>query len=90
MGCYLRQGAHGDAHQPCAAECLKRGSPAGLLAETGELFLLIPEVGGTASGDFSLYVARLCDVRGDVVRRAGMRGILVKEIAAVPPPTPAP
>ncbi len=90
MGCYLRQGAHGSAHQPCAAACLKRGAPAGLLAETGELFLLIPEAGESAPIDFSPYAARLCDVQGDVVRRAGMRGILVKALAVVEPKLPTP
>jgi hypothetical protein len=90
MGCYLRQGAHGSAHQPCAAESLKQGSPAGLLGETGELFLLIPEAGGASKVDFSHYAARLCDVHGDLVRRAGIRGILLKAIEVVEPPAPAP
>ena len=90
MGCYLRQGARGSAHQPCAVACLKRGLPAGLLAETGELFLLVPEAGGAVPVDFSPYAARCCDVQGDVVRRAGMRAILVKALAVVESVSPAP
>ena len=87
LGCYLRQGARGEAHRACAEACLKRGMPAGLLTDTGELYLLLPgETGETP--DFSAVAARDCEVQGAQVRRAGMRGILVRSLGMAPPPAP--
>lgn len=87
LACFLRQGARGEAHRPCAAACLKRGSPAGLFTETGELYLLLPPVEGGV--DLAAAAGRLCDVEGDLVRRSGMRGVLVRRLTAVPA-SPAP
>ena len=87
LGCYLRQGARGPEHRPCAAACLKRGMPAGLLTDTGELLLLLPEP--DAALDLPSFAAEACEVEGTVVRRNGMRGLLVRRLSS-PPPAPAP
>lgn len=89
MGCYLRQGAKGPAHRACAQAWIKRGMPAGLLTETGELLLLMPDA--SAEGlDFSALAAETCEVQGSLVRRGVVRGVLVKRIARYTPPPPPP
>ena len=41
MKCYMTSGAHGDGHKDCADMCLKGGSPMGILADDGKVYLLI-------------------------------------------------
>ena len=89
LGCYLGQGARGAAHAPCAAACLKRGVPAGLLTDDGQLLVLIPEVKPGATVEFSAFAARRCRVEGKLVQRAsagGIRGLVVTSIAEAPAP----
>src|SRR5215831_3676475 len=41
MKCYMSAGKHGPDHKDCAAMCLKGGSPMGILAQDGKVYLLI-------------------------------------------------
>ena len=41
MECYMSSGAHGPDHKECAASCISRGEPVGILADDGKVYLLI-------------------------------------------------
>lgn len=43
VSCYTQLGKRGEAHKACGAMCVKSGSPAGLLAADGTLYILMPE-----------------------------------------------
>ena len=43
VSCYTQLGKRGEAHRACGAMCVASGSPAGLLAADGTLYLLLPE-----------------------------------------------
>ena len=84
MGCYLRQGAKGEAHRLCAEACLKKGMPAGLL-KSGQVLLLLAKEPG-AGADFSAFAARQCEVRGTLLHRTGMFAVEVSSITLLPEP----
>ena len=88
LGCYLRQGAKGEVHRPCAEACLKRGMPAGLLRE-GQVLLLLPGAPGEGP-DLSVFAAQACEVHGKLLHRAGMWAVEVASISRLPPPAPPP
>src|SRR5215467_2555200 len=41
MACYMDHGASGAKHAQCAADCIKGGSPMGLLTKDGQVYLLV-------------------------------------------------
>lgn len=84
LGCYLRQGARGPDHAPCARAGLKRGLPAGLLTGSGELYLLIPDPSLEEPVDLAALAGECCDVEGDQVRRAGVKALLFRRISKAP------
>src|SRR5262249_43990824 len=43
FSCYLQLGKHGDKRRSCGQNCSANGEPAGLLTETGALYMLMPE-----------------------------------------------
>ena len=49
MKCYMTSGAHGPEHKDCAVMCVKGGSPMGILADDGKVYLLIESKDGAAA-----------------------------------------
>lgn len=86
LACFLRQGARGSGHRPCAEACLKRGMAAGLLTDAGDLYLLIPDARVQDPSDLSGLAAERCEVEGDLVRRSMMKAILYRSVAKAQPP----
>ena len=43
LSCYMQVGKHGDKHRDCGQKCIKAGQPVGLLAENGDVYLLMDE-----------------------------------------------
>ncbi|HWB84569.1 MAG TPA: hypothetical protein VG675_10545 [Bryobacteraceae bacterium] len=43
FSCYLQLGKHGEAHRSCGQKCVQNNQPVGLLTESGELYMLMPE-----------------------------------------------
>jgi hypothetical protein len=43
VSCYTQLGKRGEGHKACGAKCVASGSPAGLLAADGTLYILMPE-----------------------------------------------
>ena len=86
LACFLRQGARGAEHRPCAEACLKRGMAAGLLTDAGDLYLLIPDARLKDPSDLSAFAASRCEVEGDLVRRSALKAILYRSVRQAPPP----
>jgi hypothetical protein len=43
LSCYLSKGEKGRRHKQCAQMCAKKGLPIGVLADSGDLYLLIED-----------------------------------------------
>ena len=85
FSCYLQLGKHGDKHRSCGQKCIANGQPAGLLTQTGALYMLMPEehdprrdggVDAKASG--SDHMGHIVEVNGTEASVGGYRAILVQ------------
>ena len=43
ISCFLQLGKRGEAHIACGQKCVRNGQPVGILTDTGDLYLVIPE-----------------------------------------------
>ncbi|HJW44653.1 MAG TPA: hypothetical protein VJ463_09355, partial [Geothrix sp.] len=43
LSCFNQLGKKGEAHKACGAKCVSHGSPAGILAADGTVYMLLPE-----------------------------------------------
>ena len=43
VSCYLQLGKHGAKHKDCGQKCARNGNPLGLLAQDGQVYLLMAE-----------------------------------------------
>ena len=43
VSCFLQLGKRGEAHIACGQKCVRNGQPIGILTDTGDLYLVIPE-----------------------------------------------
>ncbi len=43
ISCFLQLGKRGEAHAACGQKCVRNGQPVGILTDTGDLYLVIPE-----------------------------------------------
>lgn len=81
MACYAAEGEHGEAHKACAADCLAKGSPVGILAADGKVYLV------TNHGDDAIIktlrgkAAETVKINGDVVSRGGLLTLNAKTLA---------
>lgn len=83
MHCYVTHGIKNAEHTACSNACIKRGVPAGFLADDGTLYVLFGEkpfsVKDTVAGMADIP-ARLT---GTPVVRGGIKGIQIKSIEKV-------
>lgn len=81
MSCYLGGGAKGDSHKKCAQGCLDGGLPAGILAENGQVFLLIEDHNLSDVYNTAIqHAAETIEINGDVVSEGGVQALIVKEV----------
>jgi len=83
MKCYMTSGAHGPDHKDCAAMCVKGGSPMGILASDGKVYLLIE--GKNDSGAFEeakKHAGETVTVTGTLSQKNGVQGLIVSEVKA--------
>ena len=85
LSCYLQVGKHGDKHRDCGQKCIKAGQPVGLLAENGDVYLLMDEEhdprrdGLTAFRQWAVdNMAHIVTVRGTQTEVAGQKAIYVQ------------
>jgi hypothetical protein len=80
LACYLPRGdkGRGPAHQECAEMCAQGGAPLGLLADDGQLLLLVEDHSAPAPyGDVKKLAGQKAEVSGKKFTRGGMSGIMV-------------
>lgn len=75
LSCYLTKGAKGADHAKCAADCISKGAPAGLLAEDGTVTLLISKKVKLAG-----FAGKTVDVKGKCYEKGGLKGVVVEDI----------
>lgn len=79
MVCFLDHGAKGAKHKDCAVMCVKGGAPVGLLAADGKVYLALEDHNTPAPYQaLRGMAAEQVIVKGTVVDRGGVRGIIVK------------
>ena len=85
LSCYMQVGKHGDKHRDCGQKCIKAGQPVGLLAENGDVFILMDEEhdprrdGLTAFRQWAVdNMAHIVTVRGTQTEVAGQKAIYVQ------------
>jgi hypothetical protein len=80
LACYMGHEAMGAKHGKCAKQCIKGGSPMGLKAENGEVWLLIndheSEKAFTAAKDLAGDKAT---VTGHTTKKGGLQGLIVEK-----------
>lgn len=85
FSCYLQLGKHGDKHRSCGQKCIANGQPAGLLTQTGALYMLMPEEhdprrdgGVDAKASASEHMGHIVEVHGTEASVGGYRAIFVQ------------
>ena len=83
MKCYMTSGAHGPEHKECAAMCVKGGSPMGILADDGKVYLLIEgKDGASAFEEAKKYAGETVTVTGTLSEKNGVQALIVTEVKA--------
>jgi hypothetical protein len=81
MACYMDHGAHGEKHAECAKTCLKKGSPVGLLADNGQVYLLVEDHGSPdAYAKVRKEGAEKVTVTGKYNNRNGVQALVVEDV----------
>lgn len=81
MGCYMAEGAKGEAHKSCASMCISSGMPMGLLTKEGKLYLLT--MNHDKADPFNAakkMAAEEVSVTGTLSERNGMKSISVDDV----------
>jgi hypothetical protein len=87
-GCYLGSAEKGAKHQQCAALCIQKGMPMGLLTSAGDLYLLVPpHSNAEAYKKLKEMAAQNVEVTGTIMERNGMKSIEVASARRPPAKT---
>jgi type 1 fimbria pilin len=80
--CYAISGAKGEAHRECGTNCIKKGSPAGLLENgTDKVYVLIPKKPLTSLPKTVVQkVAKQVSITGKVFTVGGSQFLTVEAI----------
>jgi hypothetical protein len=80
MKCYMTDGKHGPDHKECAAMCIKGGSPMGILAEDGKVYLLIEGKDEGAFDEAKKHAGETITVTGTLSEKKGVQALIVSEV----------
>jgi len=81
LSCYLSHDLKGRSHRSCAQQCAKRGLPIGVLAEGGEVYLLLEDHNNAEPYEKAKGLAGdKAEVKGKKFVKGGVNSILVSEI----------
>jgi len=81
MKCYMTSGAHGPEHKDCAAMCVKGGSPMGILADDGKVYLLIEgKDAAPAFEEAKKHAGETVTVTGTLSEKNGVQALIVSEV----------
>lgn len=81
MGCYLAEGAKGEAHKSCASMCISNGMPMGLLTNDGKLYLLtLNHDKADPYNSAKKMAAEKVTITGTMSERNGMKSLTVDDV----------
>ena len=80
MECYMNSGAHGPDHKECAASCISRGEPVGILADDGKVYLLIKGKDAAAFAEAKKHAGEMVTVTGTLSEKGGVQALIVSEV----------
>lgn len=81
LACYTAHGAKGEAHRQCGQACMKGGQPAGLLTESGEVYLLgADHKDGKPYETAREHASDVVEVTGPVASRSGVKLLTVQAV----------
>jgi hypothetical protein len=81
LWCYLEGGDHGADHKDCAVSCAKAGNPIGLLAEKGEVYVMMGMKDHQPGKDVLIdKMAETVTVEGTLVKKGGSQVIYVSSV----------
>ena len=72
VSCFLQLGKRGEAHVTCGQKCARNGQPIGLVADTGELYLIMPEEHHPRRDGQVSLTERFAELMGKRVQVTGM------------------
>ncbi len=76
VACYITKGAHGEAHQACAAKCISSGGELALLYN-GKLYIPVDANYHSARDQFVTKGGEMVTVMGTTVSKAGLNYMIV-------------
>ena len=83
MKCYMTSGEHGPDHKECAAMCIKGGSPMGILAQDGKVYLLVEGKDGSAAfEEAKKHAGDTVTVTGILSEKNGVQALIVTDVKA--------
>jgi hypothetical protein len=80
MKCYMSAGKHGPDHKECAAMCLKGGSPMGILADDGKVYLLIEGKDAAPFEEARKHGGETVTVTGTLSEKSGVQALIVSDV----------
>ncbi len=80
VACYIQKGAHGEAHQACAAKCISGGGELALLYN-GKLYIPVDKDYHSARDQFVTKGGEMVTVTGTTVSKSGLNYMIVSEPA---------
>jgi hypothetical protein len=80
MTCYIASNLSGPNHAECARICIRNGSPAGIKAQDGKVYLLSGEPGHSVNAELADYAAKIVTIKGKQTVRDGFAQLQVEEI----------
>ena len=82
--CYIRHGARGDGHRPCARECADAGIPLALLEDgTEDVIWLTAGDHGSANDQVERYAGQTVEITGILSQRGGAKLLAVEKVEPV-------
>jgi hypothetical protein len=90
LSCYLQLGKHGEKHVPCGKKCITAGEPIGLVAKSGEIYMLMaeehdPRRDGQTAGFRKAaadHIGHIMEVTGVVSSVGGYKAVYVQGYVA--------
>lgn len=86
LSCKVVHDLSGDGHRECAQVCADAGVPLAFLADDGNIYhpvsMEMPSSGDEINAMLRPHAERMVRVEGNVVERAGTRGIVIESVTA--------
>ena len=80
VACYLEHDAKGDSHATCAADCISKGMPGGIMDAKGNLYIVMGEGHKTPADVLKGLAAKQVTATGKLVTKGGTNFIVVSKI----------